>query len=78
MLSYAILQGLIFIVINVCICFCSGGASRTAVFIALDILSNQLAQENQINVLEAVYKMRLCRTDMVQSLVRHRSNITCS
>ena len=48
----------------------SAGVGRTGTFIALDILSDQLAQENQINVFEAVYNMRLRRTDMVQSLVR--------
>ena len=50
---------------------CSAGVGRTGTFIALDILSNQLAQEQQINVFETVYKMRLNRTDMVQSLVSY-------
>jgi len=49
--------------------FNSSGAGASAVFIALDILLHQIREEKQINALETIFKMRLCRTEMVQNLV---------
>ena len=48
---------------------CSAGVGRTGTFIGLDVLKAELEARREVNVLNAVYQMRLNRTEMVQSLV---------
>ena len=48
---------------------CSAGVGRTGTFIGLDVLKAELEARREVNVLNAVYEMRLNRTEMVQSLV---------
>nr|CAB3265297.1 receptor-type tyrosine-protein phosphatase epsilon [Phallusia mammillata] len=47
---------------------CSAGIGRTGTFIALDFLGEQMEAEGRVNVLAAVFQMRLNRTEMVQTL----------
>uniref|UniRef100_A0A915DP85 protein-tyrosine-phosphatase n=1 Tax=Ditylenchus dipsaci TaxID=166011 RepID=A0A915DP85_9BILA len=46
---------------------CSAGVGRTGVYIALDILLQQLMRENLIDIFETVSKLRESRTSMVQN-----------
>nr|XP_039254382.1 tyrosine-protein phosphatase 69D-like [Styela clava] len=47
---------------------CSAGVGRTGTFIALDIVSEQIAESEEFNICEIVGRMRTRRPEMVQTL----------
>ena len=47
----------------------SAGVGRTGTFIALDVLTQQLQQEDVVDVFGVVYHMRMSRVLMVQTEV---------
>lgn len=51
-----------------CVCF-SAGVGRTGTFIALNHLSDEITEREEINIAVIVGKMRARRPDMVQTLV---------
>jgi len=53
----------------------SAGVGRTGTFIALDVLTQQLQQEDVVDVFAVVYQMRMSRVLMVQTEV-HSSTET--
>ena len=48
----------------------SAGVGRTGTFITLDSMMDMAAREQQINVLDFIYRMRTKRVKMVQTPVR--------
>ncbi|XP_076811203.1 receptor-type tyrosine-protein phosphatase alpha-like isoform X2 [Clavelina lepadiformis] len=47
---------------------CSAGVGRTGTYIALDCLLDRLKEEQNVDIYSLIADMRLCRTEMVQSL----------
>jgi len=56
----------------------SAGVGRTGTFIALDVLTQQLQQEDVVDIFAVVYQMRMSRVLMVQTEVMHCIKIVYS
>ena len=49
---------------------CSTGVGRTGVFIAVDWLMQQMRHKTDVNIFQTVIKLRNCRMNMVQNVVK--------
>ena len=55
---------------NVCLLCYSAGVGRSGTLVAIDTLMNVLAAGGDIDVKSVVVRLRMSRTNMVQSMVR--------
>ena len=55
----------------------SAGVGRTGTFIAIDVVLEQIAKEQVVDIAGVVNRMRLQRMKMVQTMVGRVSNTFC-